>query len=57
MDIEPKEAWQVEEELGTKVDKLMKRVDALNKRIDTFEHVKIDAQTKAKSLHLPEYKT
>ena len=57
MDIEEKKAWQVEEELGTKVDKLMKRVDALNQRIDTFEHVKIDVVNKMKSFPLPEYKT
>ena len=57
MDIEEKKAWQVEEELGTKVDKLMKRVDALNQRIDTFEHVKIDVVNKVKSFPLPEYKT
>ena len=57
MDIEPKEAWQVEEELSTKVDKLMKRVDALNQRIDTFEHIKIDVVNKVKSFPLPEYKT
>ena len=57
MDIEPKEAWQVEEELRTKVDKLMKRVDALNQRIDTFENVKIDVVNKVKSFPLPEYKT
>ena len=57
MDIEEKKAWQVEEELGTKIDKLMKRVDALNQRIDTFENVKIDVVNKVKSFPLPEYKT